>query len=585
MKVLIAIAWPYVNGDLHVGHLAGYLLPADIFARFQRLLGRDVLMVSGSDCYGTPITVQADKERVTPSEIVEKYHKLDLALFRQYALSYNLYTKTATANHKEIAQELFLELLKNGVIKKGVMQQYYSVEDKKFFPDRYVEGMCPHCKAKDQRSDQCEACGRWLEDGELINPASKLTGSKVVLKDTEHYFLSFKSVGKELEEFVTARKDEWKKWVWAETQGWLKEGLRDRAITRDLDWGIDLPIEEIKKFPKEKQLEDFEGKKIYVWLEAVMGYLSGAIEWSRRVSGDIKDDISEVIFNKYEKQSRSWRDFWLNKKAEHYYFMGQDNLVFHTLLWPAMLIGSKRGYTLPKNVVVNKFMNYEGKKFSKSRNWTIDSKKIAEIYGVDPVRYYMASNLPENKEANFTWDSFISSVNNELVGNLGNFIHRVLTFVEKNFRSEVPEGELSNEVRFEIRDTLSDSGELIQKVRLVEGLSRIMKFVAFANRYFDKEAVWKVVKDDRKKAGEILYNCLQIIQALSVLLYPYMPDSSIRLANMLQIPEAKVETGKNNWRYREIKPGHKIGKIEVIYKKLDPEEVEANKSKLGTKVS
>jgi methionyl-tRNA synthetase len=549
----------------------------------MRLVGEDVLMVSGSDCYGTPITVQADKEKISPAEIVKKYHKLDLDLFEQYSLSYNLYTKTATRNHKEVAQQMFLKLLENDVIKKGIMQQYYSIEDKKFLPDRYVEGTCPYCKASDQRSDQCEACGRWLEDGELLNPVSKITGSKVILKDTEHYFLSFKSVEKELKEFVESRKDVWKKWVWAEAHGWLKEGLRDRAITRDLDWGIELPIDKIKKLSKEKQLQSYKGKRIYVWLEAVMGYLSGAIEWSRRVSGDIKDDFSEVIFSLFKGQSKSWRDYWLNKKAEHYYFMGQDNLVFHTLLWPAQLIGSGKGYTLPKNVFVNKFMNYEGKKFSKSRNWTIDSKKIAGTYGVDLVRFYLASNFPENKEGNFTWDSFLSSVNNELVANLGNFIHRVLTFVERNFDNQVPKGKLTNEVRFEIRDVFSDAGDLIREIHLVEALARIMKFVSFANKYFDKEAVWHVVTEDKEKAGQILYNCIQIIRPLSVLLSPFIPDSMRDLARMLQVEESTPKSGKNNWRYKEVKAGHKLGKIEVLFKKLDPKDIEENKANLGSK--
>jgi len=395
-QILVAIAWPYVNGDLHVGHLAGYLLPADIFARYQRLRGNDVLMVSGSDCYGTPITVEADKQGLTSKEVVEKYHQKDIKLFKQYGLSYNLYTKTTTDNHKRVVQELFLDLLKNDIIVKDTMKQYYAEEDEEFLPDRYVEGTCPHCDAKDQRSDQCESCGRWLEDGELIDPKSKLTGSKVILKDTQHYFLDFANpkLQEKLKKYVDGRKSVWRKWVWNEANGWLKEGLRKRAITRDIDWGIDLPVDAIKKLGAEKQLADFKGKKLYVWFEAVIGYLSAPQEWV-----ELDSESKDIIFRKDDSQSNDWTDWWKNENSEHYYFMGQDNLVFHTLMWPAELIGSTENYTLPENVIVNKFMNYEGKKFSKSRNWTIDSRKIAEKYGVDSVRYYIAAKPPGEKRS------------------------------------------------------------------------------------------------------------------------------------------------------------------------------------------
>ena len=250
-KILIGIAWPYVNGDLHLGHLSGYLLPADIFARYQRLIGNDVLMVSGSDCHGTPITVEADKSNLSPLEVIQKYHEKDIELFKLYHLSYDLYTKTSTENHKQVTQNMFLQLLINGYIVKDTMKQYYSEEDKKFLPDRYVEGTCPHCNSKDQRSDQCESCGRWLKDGELIEPKSKLTGSAVILKDTEHYFLDFPKLENELRQYVDDHKGIWRNWVWQETDGWLNEGLERRAITRDMDWAIELPVDEIKKLTPE----------------------------------------------------------------------------------------------------------------------------------------------------------------------------------------------------------------------------------------------------------------------------------------------------------------------------------------------
>jgi methionyl-tRNA synthetase len=581
-KILIGIAWPYVNGEQHIGHLAGYLLPADIFARFQRMLGNDVLMVSGSDCHGTPTTVQADKEGVTPQEIVDKYHPRDVKLFNQYGLSYNLYTKTTTDNHKEVVQELFMDLLENDFLVKGIMKQYYSQKDQKFLPDRYVEGECPYCRAKEQRSDYCEACNRWLEAGEIKNPVSKLSGSGVILKDTEHYFLDFSKAEKELKKFVDSRKDVWRKWILAETYGWLKEGLRKRAITRDLDWGVELPVEEIKKLPKEKQLSDFEGKRIYVWFDGVTGYISASIEWSKRISGQIRGGEDEIIFNKFDGQTSNWEDFWLNKSSKHYYFMGQDNLVFHTLMWPAQLIGSGRGYTLPYNVCVNKFMNYEGKKFSKSRNWTINSTLIAEEYGVDSVRYYIASVFPENKQGNFTWDGFLKAVNNELVANLGNFIHRTLSFIETKFKGIIPEGKLENVVSFEIREAFNETETLLEQVRLSEALSRIFKLVSFANKYFDKQKVWEIVKEDEKKAGNILYNCVQIINALRILLLPYLPSSAEKLRTMIGQETSKWQVGKNCWRFEETPAGTKLGKVEVLFKKLETEVVKRNVEKLSS---
>jgi methionyl-tRNA synthetase len=581
-RVLVAVAWPYVNGEQHVGHLGGYLIPADIFARYMRFRGYDVLMVSGSDCYGTPTMVQADREKVKPEDIVKKYHKRDLAIFNLYGLSYNLYTKTTTENHKQVVQELFLDLLKSDYIVKGTMKQYYSTKDKKFLSDRYVEGTCPHCKAPDQRSDQCEKCGRWLEDGELGNPKSKLTGSKVILKDTEHYFLDFGKLEKKLKNYVNTKKDVWKRWIWAEASGWLKEGLRKRAITRDIDWGVELPVAEIKAMSDDKQLSDFSGKRIYVWFEAVIGYLSASIEWSNRVKKKISGKESEIIVSSFKGQNKDWKKFWFDKSAKHYYFMGQDNLVFHTLMWPGQLIGTGKKYTLPYNVVVNKFMNYEGKKFSKSRGWIIGSTKIAKTYGVDLVRYYISSTLPENKEGNFVWKEFTNSVNNELVANLGNFIHRTLSFIDSKFEGKIPKGRFDNEVGFEIRDTFCETEELFDFVKFVEGLQRIFKLVSFANKYFDRNAVWKVVKEDEKKAGEILYNCVQIIQALRILLTPVLPTSMVKLSAMLGVTNIEWQVGRDHYKFEKVKAGTKLGKVEVLFKKLDPEVVKENIKKMSS---
>ncbi len=573
-KILVAVAWPYVNGNIHIGHLAGYLLPADVFARYQRLRGNDVLMVSGSDCYGTPITVQADKEGKSPEEIVKFYHQKDINLFKQYNLSYNLYTKTTAGNHKKVVQDLFIDLLKEGIIIKGIMQQYYSSKDKQFLPDRYVEGTCPHCGATDQRSDQCENCGRWLSDGELLNPVSKLTGAEVELKNTEHYFLDFenKDLSKKLQAFIESKKGIWKKWVWRESSAWLKEGLRKRAITRDMDWAIELPVGRIRELPKEKQLDNFEGKNVYVWFEAVIGYLSAPQEWSQYAESQtesIQEFNSERIFRYYKGQSKDWRDWWLNPDSRHYYFMGQDNLVFHTLMWPGELIGSSVEYTLPYNVVVNKFMNFNNAKFSKSRGNIIDSKEIADQFGTDAVRYFILSNLPESKESNFTWGRFIDTVNNELVANLGNFINRTLVFYS---RSQMDFSEnVSPEVLGKIEDAYQKMSLHMDNIEIVDSVSVLMELSGFGNKYFNDSEIWKMVKQDQARASEIMLNLLNIVEALRRLLQPFLPEAYERLSQMLGAETVKEEVGKDFWVFDQVSGYPDLKEVKPLFRKLEQE--------------
>lgn len=575
-RILIGVAWPYVNGDIHVGHLGGYLLPADIVARFHRLSGNDVLMVSGSDCYGTPITVEADKKKIKPEEIVNEYHKKDVELFKQYNLSYNLYTKTTTSMHKEVVHEVFLTLLKNGYIEKGIMKQYYAVEDKQFLPDRYVEGTCTYCNAPNQRSDQCENCGRWLKEGELLNPISKLSGSKVILKDTEHYFLNFKKLESQLRKYLDESKSSWRNWNWKEADGWLKEGLQKRAITRDMDWSMELPVEEIKKLPKGKQLANFTGKRIYVWFEAVIGYLSASRAWSEKVKSGSFEEGDEIFF-KQEGQSMDWKDWWLDTREKSsiiYNFMGQDNLVFHTLMWPGELMGLEGNYVLPKFVVVNKFLNYEGKKFSKSRNWTINSKKIADKYGVDLVRFYISSILPENKEGNFTWEDFVSTINNELVANLGNFINRTLKFLESNFDGELSFDEkLDPEIISKIAETFESSAKELEKGNAGLALEMIMSLGKYANQYFDKTEIWKVIKTDKNKAKEVMNNLINLVYNLGILIQPYLPESAKSLINLLGVVGFESKIGVNKWKFSEIKSVKLSSKVEILFNKLDLEQV------------
>jgi methionyl-tRNA synthetase len=567
-KILIGVAWPYVNGDLHLGHLAGYLLPADIFARFNRLLGNDVLMVSGSDCHGTPITVEADKQKISPQEIVDIYHKKDVALFNQYKLSYNLYTKTTTENHKKATQEMFLQLLKNGYIVKATMKQYYSEADKKFLPDRYVDGTCPHCNATEQRSDQCESCGRWLEDGELLEPVSKLSKSPVSLKDTEHYFLELEKLSPMLAKYVATKKGIWRDWVYNETTGWLKEGLKKRAITRDMDWAIDLPVDELKKLPPEMQLENYEGKKIYVWFEAVIGYLSAAVEWSGLPADT---HYTDGIFYKQAGQTGKWEDYWLNPETLIYNFMGQDNLVFHTLMWPGQLAGSNMGYTLPHNVVVNKFMNLEGKKFSKSRNWSIDSSKMAYKYGSDLVRYYISANLPENKEGDFTWENFVNATNNELVGNIGNFINRTLKFLESKYDGAVEDSNfvMDKEIENAVTSCYQRMSELLTSCKFVNALDELMLLGKTANKYFDDQKIWVVIKENPEQAKTVIMNLMNLVNNFAVLMEPFLPESSDRLLAMLGEKALEPELEKNLWQARFSNTFKLNSVVEILFTKLE----------------
>ncbi len=568
-KVLIAVAWPYVNGNLHVGHLSGYLIPADIESRFQRLVGNDVLMVSGSDCHGTPITVEADKTGKTPSEIVDYYHHRNFNLFRKLNLSYNLYTKTATKNHAKVVQELFLDLLHNGFIIKKKTKQYYTLTEKRFLPDRYVEGECPYCHAKEQRSDQCESCGRMLDFGELINPYSKLTKSKVVLKDTEHYFLDLAKLSNALRKYVESKKNVWKNWVYQEALGWIKEGLKERPITRDLDWGIDLPKD---KIPDKLKLDNFNDKKIYVWFEAVTGYLSASIEWSKKIKNDSFDMEDDIIFNFFKGQDGDWRKWWIEADALHYYFLGQDNVVFHTILWPGQLMGARKGYHLPDIVSANKFMNLNGKKFSKSRGNIIDSSEIVDKFGVDEVRFFITKTLPENKEGNFTWELFYEIVNNELVANLGNFINRTLVFAKKHYVLGLnsDKSKFDHTVVNKVEETFRETQKLFQQAKFVDGLNKILELSHFANKYFNDSKIWKLIQEDEDRAKGIIDNLVLLVVNLSVLIYPIMPDASKRLRNMLSLEPFQTKVGENQWvitKFFDIK----LVDIKPLFRKIDKE--------------
>lgn len=556
-NIYIGVAWPYVNEIFHIGNLAGAYLPSDIFARFHKLQGNKVLMVSGSDFHGTPITIRAEEERKNPKEIAEQFHKLDKKYLKEFDIEYTFYTSTHTKNHQKVVQEVFLKLLKNNFIKSLKTEQLYSEKSRKFLQDRYIEGECPYCFYKEARGDQCEKCGRILDSLELINPISKLDKTNLIKKETENYFLDLEKLTKETEIWLKTKKGIFRHWVLKESLGWIKEGLKPRAITRDLDWGVPLPI---SKIPKNLIIKNIKNKVFYVWFEAVIGYLSAAIEYSKKI-----------------KKPIYWREFFYNSKAEKYYFLGQDNLIFHTINWPAQLMGYDKKINLPTNVFVNKFLLLESKKMSKSRNWLIKTPYFVKKYPVDALRFYLALNMSEQKELNFTWRDFIETNNSILVGIIGNFIHRFLILIQKNFGKnfEIHSKNFSPEIKKILIKTFKDTSFHLEKGEFRFASQKIVKLAMFGNQYLDKNQLWKLVKENPKKAQNIILNCLGIIDSLRVFLYPFVPKSAKKLNEFLGYKkEIDLKEGIIQWQLsKEKKIINLSSKITPIFLKIEEKNI------------
>ncbi len=545
-KIFIGVAWPYVNGEMHIGHLAGYLLPADILARFFRLKNHKVLMASGSDCFGTPVLFEAIKKKIKPSELANRYHKELKELFKFLNLSFDIYTKTDNPLHKKTAQDFFLKIYREGYIFRKVFKQYYSEKDKMFLPGRFVEGTCKYCKYEEARSDQCDNCGQILEPGDLRYPRNRLTNSPVVLKETEHYFLNWPKLQPFLRKYVKSKDGSWKKWVSSEAKGWLKVGLLSRAITRDITWGVRIPIKDI---PADKKIKNWEKKSIYVWFEAVIGYLSASIKF----------------------KEKGWKDFWYGKSLKHYYFMGKDNLVFHTLFWPGQLSVYDSKLHLPDVVSVNQFLNYEGKKFSKSRGIMITCNYLAKKYGLDEVRFYLCWSMPEAKDSSFTWPDFQEQVNSILVGKIGNLMHRTLTLARsKGFKA-------SSRVNKEIIDRTEKAFELVDKnisnCKFRAYLQEVVDLAEYGNRYFDAQKVWAI--KDKKEFDSVVTNLVYLIGALGILLKPLLPDASERLREDLGFSKVKyVEDSKQLHKYLlNNLPKVKLKKTKPLFKKISKDQI------------
>ena len=514
-NILVAVAWPYASGSRHLGHLAGAYLPADVFARYHRIAGNSVLMVSGSDVHGTPITVRAEQDDVDPQVIVDRYHGEFLEAWEALGISWDRYTSTGTDNHHDVTQDVFRTLAENGYIDTRTTEQFYDPEAGRFLPDRYVEGTCPHCEYEAARGDQCDNCGRQLDPVDLIGPRSRITGATPVARETEHYFLLLSKFQERLLEWLRSREG-WRRHVLNMAIGFTEEGLQDRAITRDLEWGVAIP-------PPYDTIGD--GKRIYVWFDAVIGYLSAAKEWA----ADTDDPDA-------------WKAWWENPDAESYYFIGKDNIVFHAVIWPCQLMGYG-GLQLPTDIPANQFVTFKGDKASASRGVGRSIGWYAERLQPDALRYALSSVLPEHNDVDLTDDMMVDRINTELVAAWGNLVNRVLSLSEKNFGAVPEPGELieADQALLDSVDAaLSDTGSEIERVELRQGLRRTMSAAQAANAYLNETEPWKLVKSDPARAGTVLWTAIQAISGVRIGLAPYLPFTTTTLGTLLGLPETPV---------------------------------------------
>jgi methionyl-tRNA synthetase len=553
-RIFIGVAWPYANSPLHLGQVAGAYLPPDIFARYHRAKGNEVLMVSGSDQHGTPITIRAEQEGTTPAEIAARYHQQFLESWWQLGIYFDLFTTTDNNNHTEVAQDIFLTLLKKGYIYEKTVSQPFCDNCQRYLPDRYIEGACPYCGYSDARGDQCDQCGQPLTPAELVEPRCGLCNARPDFKDSKHFFFKLSAFESKLLEWIQ-RKKHWRNNVLNFTKSYLVSGLKDRAITRDIDWGIPLP------------LEGYPGKRLYVWFEAVIGYLSASKEWAGNTGN-----------------SEKWRDFWQGE-AKSYYFIGKDNIPFHTIIWPAMLMGYG-GLNLPYNVPANEYLTVEGKKLSSSRNWAVWLPDFLSRYDPDPLRYLLSVNMPETGDTDFSWREFVRRNNDELVATYGNLVQRVLTFSFRNFDGclpsytdmEIEETPEPTQLEIDSITVLKDVGEDISKCHFKFAIKRAMDLAQKANRYLEDESPWKVLKDDRKAAARSIYAAACVTNYLKTMLYPFLPFSSQRLHEFFGF-SGNIE--QDGWKLISPEPGQKLLPPEPLFTKLDESLIAEETARLG----
>jgi methionyl-tRNA synthetase len=574
-KILVAPAWPYAAGKRHLGHVVGFAVPADIYARYHRLKGNDVLMVSGTDEHGTPVMVSADREGVSPREIAERYNELVREDLRDLGITYDCFTRTTTQNHARVTTDIFRTLYEHGCLIEQTTLGAFSASTGNTLPDRYIEGTCPICGYTEARGDQCDNCGNQLDPTDLINPRSIIDGSTPEFRETKHLFLDLPKFADRLRPWIDS-KTTWRTNVRNFSLS-LVDDLKPRAMTRDIDWGIPVPVE---GYPAET-------KRIYVWFDAVIGYLSAAVEWAKN-SGE----------------PEAWREWWQNPDSLHSYFMGKDNIVFHTVIWPSMLLGYEEGgelgagkeLHLPDEVVASEFLTMEGKQLSSSRSIAIYVRDVLDRYDPDPVRYFLTAAGPETQDSDFSWTEFLRRNNDELLANWGNLVNRTLTNAQRNFGEVPAAGELSEEDRQTLATVeagFETVGQLIGEAKFKAALAEAMRLSSVGNQYVDHQAPWAVIKTDRDRAATILHVALRVVDTLKVMFTPFLPFTSQKLhellgyegwlAGPLEFRDVEEEGGAKHtiltgdyaqwvgsWQPSELPTGQKLREAEPLFKKLDP---------------
>lgn len=546
---MITAALPYANGPVHIGHLAGVYIPADVYARFQRRSGKDVAFICGSDEHGIPITIRAKKEGVTPQDIVDKYHEIIKKSFSDLGISFDEYSRTTSANHRETSQDFFKVLYEKGKFSEEMSEQYFDEQANEFLADRYIVGTCPNCGNENAYGDQCEKCGSTLSPSELINPKSMLSGNVPILKETKNWYLPLNEYEDFLNEWIIeGHKDDWKPNVYGQVKSWLNDGLKPRAMTRDLNWGVPVP------------LPGADGKVLYVWFDAPIGYISFTKEWAA-------------------KNGKDWKDYWQSEESDLVHFIGKDNIVFHCIIFPAMM-KAHGDYKMPKNVPAFEFLNLENDKISTSRNWAVWAHEYVEEFPgqQDVLRYALLSSAPETKDNNFTWKDFQTKNNSELVGIFGNFINRVAVLIHKYYDGIVPQGDVNAPELQEINKSAKEISGFLENYEFRNSLTALMNLARFGNQYLQAEEPWKTIKDNHEKAAQSLFVGAQIAVALAQLCEPFMPFSSEKLLNMFNVQ-------KSAWNDVEtktvlIETGHQINESSLLFSKIEDDVIEAQIQKL-----
>lgn len=562
-RIFVGLAWPYANGSLHLGHVSA-LLGGDIIARYHRLNGDKVLLVSGSDCYGTPIAVEAAEKGIDPSEIADKYHKeFEQTLIDGIKFSYDIYTRTTTDHHAKVVQSLFLDLYEKGYLYTKTEKALYSPFLGRFLPDRFVEGTCPKCGNQGARGDQCDKCGSLLDPLELKNPRinpkilqrqEKLSNNDLCLevRESEHFYLKLSLFEKRLQQWVEERSGSWRANARTFTKGFLRQGLHDRAVTRDTDWGVPIPI------------PGYDKKRIYVWFEAVTGYLSASKLWAKE-----------------KGQDDEWKDFWLNDDAVHYYVHGKDNIPFHTIIWPAILLAEGTLHT-PDRIISSEYLNLEGKKFSKSRSWAVWLPDFLKVFDPETLRFFLTVNGPETSDANFVWTEYAQLVNGELISTFGNLVNRVLSFSQKEFpnglRFNVSLNGDSDRLLDLTKKAFQKVGKLIEEGKLRLAWKEIRNVAENSNRFMDKKAPWRKVKDEtrRDELETDLAVLVHVIRSLAILVNPFLPTTSERILGFFGVNQEKVK-----WEYPEPQEVQRISYVEPLYRKIEQSEIEQQCELLG----